>query len=560
MLLAARSTVALHRLLDALPALSGDDRITRLFTLIPGSEFGTDVLSAVEAVGGRLLPWSEALGRSYDLVLAASPKGEPARLPGPRVLLPHGAGFNKAIPSEGSADSASGLDPAFLDPALRDPAFLDPAGDTAPLALYALAHPDQLTRLTAAAPAAARRAKVIGDPTLDRLLASRPLRDRYRAALRTGPRTLIALTSTWGPHSLLGRHPDLPARLAAELPHDEYQLALIVHPNEWSRLGPYELGQRLEPALAAGLVLPHPREEWGAALIAADALVTDHGSTALYYAAVGARPMAAAAGRGCGELIPTSPMGKLLDGIPELIRAEDLVDTLAACRLEPVREAARAAFAHEGDALHRLRGELYELLDLTPRPGRRDAAPLPDPVPAPRAPTAFDVTAETCGQGIRIARHPAGAGPPGHHLAAEHGAATERQLRSAGLLFRRRDRQPSAGPARVTWTADGWARETLDEHPGCRTAAVELSDSAWLLRVRGREHPYVVEVAPLPEGGRRLVRVDPAAAVSAAHVRLVAHGRPPLTTEPVHLTCLIGERTYPVRLRAATDAEARQEL
>ncbi|MFF8714648.1 hypothetical protein ACF07T_24880 [Streptomyces sp. NPDC015184] len=67
-------------------------------------------------VGGRTIPWDEACLRTYDLVLAASPKGELGLLRGSHVLFPHGAGFNKSIPTEGSADSASGLDPEFLMP------------------------------------------------------------------------------------------------------------------------------------------------------------------------------------------------------------------------------------------------------------------------------------------------------------------------------------------------------------------------------------------------------------------------------------------------------------
>jgi hypothetical protein len=243
-LLAARSAVALYRLLDVVPVFSGDDRITRLFTLVPGSDFGVDALSAIEAVGGRTVPWDVARTRTYDLVLASSPKGDLPLLRGRHVLLPHGAGYNKSIPGEG-ADSASGLDPELL---LRD-------GD-APIALHAVSHPDQVTRLAAGDTRAARRAKVIGDPTLERALASRPLRESYRTALETGPRTLLALVSTWGPESLLRQHPDLPARLASHLPHDEYQLALVVHPNERSLLGTFELTERLAPALDAGMILP----------------------------------------------------------------------------------------------------------------------------------------------------------------------------------------------------------------------------------------------------------------------------------------------------------------
>jgi hypothetical protein len=551
-LLAARSTVALHRLLDVLPALAGDERVTRLFTLVPGSEFGGDVLAAIDRLGGRLVPWEEALRGSYDLVLTASPKGE--RPPGPRVLLPHGAGFNKSIPDEGSADSASGLDPAFLT-----------ADGDSPLVLYALAHPGQLTRLGAAAPRVADTARVVGDPTLERLLTSLPRRAAYRAALRTGPRTLIAIGSTWGPHSLLGERPDLPARLAARLPQDEYQLALIVHPNAWSTLRPYDLAQRLEPALAAGLVLARPHEEWASVLVAADALITDHGSTGLYFAAAGARPVLAAC-RGGGELLPDSPMGRLLDAVPELpplpdagrdaaLDAGPVEQALAAWHPGPVEAAAREAFACRGEGLTRLRAELYRLLGIPPRPGPADAAPLPDPAPAGRTPAAYDVRAEVTADGVRVERRPAGSGAPGHHLAAEHGAAPPRLARSAGLLLRRATAARGGGPARVVWTADGWTRDTLDAHPGCRTTAAQLSDGAWLVRFRGHEAPYAVEIGPVSEAGRR-VYTDPAVAVSAVHARLTARPGP----VPSELSCLVGPRAFPVRIRAATAAEADREV
>ncbi|GAA3835150.1 hypothetical protein GCM10022403_079900 [Streptomyces coacervatus] len=78
----------------------------------------------------------------------------------------------------------------------------------------------------------ARQAKLIGDLTLEGVLASKPLRDRYRAALGTGARKLLVLVSTWGPESLIRQHPGLPSLLAAQLPHDEHQLALVAHPNE----------------------------------------------------------------------------------------------------------------------------------------------------------------------------------------------------------------------------------------------------------------------------------------------------------------------------------------
>ncbi len=539
-LLAARSAVALYRLLDVVPVFSGDDRITRLFTLVPGSDFGVDALSAIEAVGGRTVPWDVARTRTYDLVLASSPKGDLPLLSGRHVLLPHGAGYNKSIPGEG-ADSASGLDPELL---LRD-------GD-ASIALHAVSHPDQVTRLAAGDTRAARRAKVIGDPTLERALASRLLRESYRSALETGSRTLLALVSTWGPESLLRRHPDLPARLAAHLPHDEYQLALVVHPNERSLLGTFELTERLAPALDAGMILAGPHEEWASVLIAADALVTDHGSAALYYCAIADRPLVSAY-RGGVELIAGSPMHTLLGRIPQLEPVEAIEDAVRAYRPGTGRAAAQATFAHQGDVLNRLRTELYALLGLTPLASGSPLRLLPSPRRPERSPVAFDVHAEITTDAVRIARRPVGTAPPGHHLAVEYGAASENLTRSAGLSYRR---PLLASPARagLAWSSDGWARHALSAYPGCRSAAAILPSGLCLLRIRGHTHPYVVQTEPKDEGDGRVTLPDPAAVASAAHAWLLSEStRPP---SPVRLTCHIGQRDFHVLLRPATGDES----
>ncbi|WSW03698.1 CDP-glycerol glycerophosphotransferase family protein [Streptomyces sp. NBC_01005] len=538
-LFAARSAVALYRLLDALPVFTGDDRITRLFTLIPGSDFGVDALSVIDDIGGRTLPWDEACRRTFDLVLTASPKGELTMLRGQHVLLPHGAGFNKSIPGEGSADSASGLDPQYLMPS-----------DDAPTALYALAHPDQVARLADASPEAAARAKVIGDPTLERILASRSLRDRYRAALGTGARTLIALASTWGPECLLRQRPDLPAELAAHLPCDEYQLALIVHPNEWSLLGGYELTERLAPALDAGMVLAGPYQEWASVLIAADALITDHGSTALYYSAASDRPVVNVH-RGV-ELIPGSPMDVLLRQVPRLGPAEAVRDALEAYRPGPGRAAAQAGFAAQGESLSRLRTEVYALLGLTPPAHRAPPRPLPSPAAATRTPAAFDVHAAISDHGVRVDRRPAGIGLPGHHLAVEYGATGEHLVRSAGLLYCR-PLPPSPAAGEMVWTAAGWAQHALSEYAGCRSAAAIVASGLCVLKVRGDEGTYAVCVEPRSEGGR-IVRIDPAAALSAVHTWSSAHRG--LPGDEFGLDCVIGDRTFRVLVRPATDEEA----
>ncbi|MYX51135.1 translation initiation factor 2, partial [Streptomyces sp. SID8385] len=309
-LVAIRSAVALHRLLDVLPVFDGDDRVRVRFTLVPGSRFDVDALTALDRTGARTMPWQEAISTRHDLVLTASPKGDLHLLPGPRALLPHGAGFGKALGDEGSADVPSGLDPVHL---LADG---EPWAD-----LHALAHEEQALRLARHCPEA-RPAVVVGDPTADRLLRSLPAREQYRAAVGTGPRHLVVLSSTWGPESLVARRPGLAAELLALLPHDAYQVALVLHPNAHSRTGGFDLARWMAPALRAGLVLARPHEEWAALLVAADAVVTDHGSTGLYAAALG-RPVVGAYDGG-RELVPHSPMARLLAETPHLAAARDL--------------------------------------------------------------------------------------------------------------------------------------------------------------------------------------------------------------------------------------------
>jgi hypothetical protein len=539
-LFAARSATPLHRLLDVLPVFVGDDRVERDFTLVPGSDYGLDALVALERAGGHSVPWEQARARAYDLILAASPKGELSLLRGTCVLLPHGAGFSKSVHGEGSPLTASGLDPVFLAPdgdALAD--------------IHALAHPSQVARLAAVSPQAAERATVVGDPTLDRVLTSAGLRERYRAALGTGGRTLIAVTSTWGPESLLRRRPELVAELTAELPHDAFQVALIVHPNERSRLGSFNLAEHLSPALDAGLVLPEPYEEWAAVLVAADAVISDHGSTALYAAALG-RPVVAACDGG-DELIPGTPMAGLLARAPRFSGASSLATQLDGHRPEDARAIAAAAFAEQGRSLGLLRAHLYDLLGLDPPPIRAEARPLPQPSPPPRTPSAFAVRVLREGNEIQVERRPAHSGAAAHHLAAEHGAAGERHAQSAGLLYRRASPAPAdafpPSPHDVAWTAAGWTAYILGAYPGCATAGVVLSPERCLLR--GRSGALLsVRVDARLDGGR-VERTDPAAALSAVHAWL-ADGPAP----PARLDCVIGGRAFAVHVRAATAVEA----
>ncbi|WP_282697305.1 translation initiation factor 2 [Streptomyces sp. CC208A] len=504
MLVAVRSAVALHRLLDVLPVFHGDHRIVTRFTLMPGSDFGVDALAALERAGVRTLPWEEALHARHDLVLAASPKGGLHRLSGRRVLLPHGAGFNKSV-DDGAPGVPSGLDPSYL------------LADGTPWAdLHALAHGDQVARLESRSRLAASRGVVVGDPTLDRFLASVPYREEYRTALGTGARRLVVLASTWGRESLLVRRPGLAAELTALLPYDAYQFALALHPNEHSRIGSFDLSGRLAPALSAGLILAGPYEEWAAVLVAADAVVTDHGSAALYAAALGT-PVVNAYDGG-GEVLPGSPGARLLDAAPRLTAAARLEAALDAASSVDTRPHAARAFTPQGQALARLRAHLYRLLGLSPlSEDGPDARAFPRPSAPSRRPPAFAVRIRVAGDTVSVTRVPARTREAFHHLCAEFPAAGPRHLQSAGVLWRRAGTDTASGPL-AAWTAEGWTERALEEYPGCRTAAAVLDRRRILVRHRSAG-VFTARVEPDRSGGRASYP-DPSAVVSAVHARL----------------------------------------
>ncbi|WP_306457879.1 translation initiation factor 2 [Streptomyces sp. SA15] len=376
------------------------------------------------------------------------------------------------------------------------------------------------------------------------------------------------LASTWGEESLLRRRPSLPAELAAVLPHDEYQLALVLHPNERVELGRFELEQRLAPARDAGLLLPDAYEEWAAVMIAADAVITDHGSAALYAAALD-RPVLAAYDGGA-ELLPDSPMATLLNRVPpfaapdpeNLEDLEDLEDPggIAAAirdhhhRPGTMRALTETVFAEHGHGLERLRAELYALIGVEPPSAPVVPRLFPDPSPAPVTPHAFAVRIRHGdGEFVHVTRHPAHFPPPtpAHHLAAEVGTAGVRHTQSAALLYRRTG-PAGAHSSGTVHTAADWTVRVLADHPGGRrTAAVIVSDIHCL--VRPHSGPLLsVRISPCqePDG---LTYADPAAVLSAVHATLTDERTDPA---PTSLTCAIGSRAFAVRLSPATPDEA----
>jgi hypothetical protein len=358
-----------QRLLDVVRLLEPDLRIQSVFTVAPDvfSDGADDFLRGLHPV---IIPWAQAIRLPWDLVLAAA-YGGLHELHGPVVVVPHGAGYSKLAgrPAAGrpAARSVYGLEAQRL---VRD-------GRVVPAAIV-VPHEADLTVLARQCPPARPVATVAGDPSYDRVVASLPYRASYRRALGVGHgQTLVVAASTWGRYSLFGQDPELPARLARELPAGDHRVVVLLHPNVWFGHGIRQVRAWLSGCGRHVLDLLPPAADWRGVLAAADVLVGDLGSSAVYAAVAPVPILLAAAER--SEVHPDSPGGLLAATAPRLRPRQSLPRQLrqAAACYEPGRYAPVAAriTSQPGRFSLNMRRLLYGLLRLPPPVAAPTAAP-----------------------------------------------------------------------------------------------------------------------------------------------------------------------------------------
>ncbi|MGW1680508.1 hypothetical protein [Saccharopolyspora sp. NPDC002376] len=344
-----RTLTALDRLLDVLPLLADDMRVETRFTVAAGSEFATNLTEQLHRSGAQVVSW-EDVGKDFDLAISPSGNGPLHELEAPVLTLPHGAGHNKLRATEtGVAEEVSGLSRAQL---VHE-------GRVVPTVI-GLSHQNQLPQLQQHCPEAVPRAEVIGDPCYARLTASLPMREQYRSALGVGDRKLVVVASTWGPQSLFGERGDLAKLLTTALPAD-HRTALVLHPNVWAKYEQLQLETWLRTALRNDLLLVPRLRKWQAALIAADVVVTDHGSLALYAACLG-KPLLLAA-FGDHEVAPGSPVELLGQRAKRLDPTGDLLAQLTAATPVPDHQQLAEMSFQEKPVQH-LRELIYRRLEL----------------------------------------------------------------------------------------------------------------------------------------------------------------------------------------------------
>ncbi|MFJ2089197.1 hypothetical protein ACIOEW_07995 [Streptomyces sp. NPDC087901] len=383
-----------------------------------------------------------------------------------------------------------------------------------------LSHPEQVDRLCAACPEAAPTAVLAGDPCFDRMLAARPYRERFRRALgvRAGQR-LVVLSSTWNPASLFGDGgtdggsgaddvlPALLPRLAREFPVDEYRFAAVLHPNIWHGHGPGQIRAWLDRARRCGLVLIDPLEGWRQALLAADAVIGDHGSVTYYAAALGTPVLLAAAP--LHELDPDAPISAFMREAPRLDpgaplrgQVEQLVD-----RHRPLSGPAEFTTSVPGEAAVRLRALFYSMMG-APEP---EWAATLEPLPLPRleaatvtAPLHVLTRVDRPGE-VSVTRWPGAPSAAGDvHMAVHEDTRDVDQLELADVIYRDGlPDDPRFGSPSM------WTDEVLQRYQGCSLAAFVIGPDTCVVRPRRGDLLRLVGVG-----------VDPGACASALHALL----------------------------------------
>jgi hypothetical protein len=276
--------------------------------------------------------------------------------------VPHGAGHNKLVVSR-TADGAVAARGAYG----LDQQNLVRGGRVVPAAIV-LPHRADLAILGRQCPEALPVAEVAGDPCYDQILLSRPRRADYRRALGVPPGALLLVTaSTWGTASLFGQLTDLHDRLLAELPQDRYRVIALTHPNVWYGHGPRQVRAWRGGAMRRGLALVPPEAEWLGAILAADAVIGDAGSSTVYAAAAGV-PVVLGTFPG-EEVVPGSAAAVLADTAPRLVPdapiAGQLADAVRCHRAELSASVAARVTSEPGRFDRNMRRLIYRMLGLT---------------------------------------------------------------------------------------------------------------------------------------------------------------------------------------------------
>jgi len=552
-LVVVHTMTAWNRLADILPVFDSDRRVQLVFTFPDVSNVTGDVERQLGESGGVIIPWARALSDTFDLAVSVHHSGDLHRISAPLAVLSHGIGYTKRSRTENREPRTENREPRTenREPRTenREPRTENVYGlgrewlvrnGSVPDAVV-LAHDGDRRRLAESAPEALPSAVVAGDPCYDRMQASQGFRAAYRQALGVAPEaTVVTVSSTWGPDSLLGRFPDLIDDLLSELTLDDHVVAAIAHPNVWFAHGPLQLRMWLADALRSGLRLIPPVSGWQQTIIASDIVVGDHGSVTGYAAANGIATLLAAYPR--HEVASGSAIDLLGDLAPRVHPAQPLSEQIARAMAdhdgERLRSVAALATSRPGESADALRSAFYRLLKLSP----------PEHSPPVFPYTAADLQPHRAAlQACWVAREWHGE----HTVSVRRWPAdvTARRLRGhrtadaclvAHLEHPRYDLRSNADvivlPDQSAGVPDEIFARTLEQQPGCAAVAAPTGKGRLRMRIRGG----TMLEASFPD---RIPGPMPAAIAAAVLSDRFTANHPPMT-----LTILLGEQRIPVHV------------
>lgn len=382
-------------LLELLTVFRDDPRVAVHITIDSATPVHTDTSAFLHDHGIEAVDWDATHRHDAHLVLTASTVADVTGFDAPLVVLTSGSSLQRH-----TIDSATGQ--LHLHGV--------PSAECAKLPnLHMLvAHSGRQERLSNQDRDLAARTTVVGDPVHDRLIASQRMRHCYREELSISEdHQLILVAASSGPHSLLGHHPHLAERLLTQLPRDRYRVAAALHPDIWSWHGAWQVRNALHAAREAGLILLPPWTGWGAALVAADCVVADHGPLALYAAALD-HPILLGTSEDTPD--PDTPLAELAKSAPRLDPDDDLRrhvhDAITQHNTGRYAQVAEAAFDTVEATPRRIANQLYELLGLTGGTARLHT--LTAPHASAQEPVAFNIRTRYDERGVlTVERFPA---------------------------------------------------------------------------------------------------------------------------------------------------------
>ncbi|MBB4957697.1 hypothetical protein [Micromonospora polyrhachis] len=344
-----------------------DEPRVRLHYSVPsGTSEGSAAILA--AAGGVRIPWQELDIAYFDLVLAAEPTLV-SGISGPAIVL-------GPDPIQQETAGPRGVEL----PGVELPGAEAPPGHRSTPRSWALAHQRQRDRLRARYSGPALPCVVVGDPTYDRLIASKPMRSDYRTAVKVcAGQNLVLVALAGDPGSWFDRSTKLLRRLSRELPAVKYRLMLLLPSGAGYAPGIRQARARISGADGNRFMLIEPEIDWRSILIAADQVVGEYGTVTGYAAAIG-RPVWLTDGPKTG--VP----GSIAESVLSVASFIDPVVPL--CQQIPTSVARRAAGRYEivdrltsmpGRSACALRSQIYPLLRLDGPQGRTRYRPVPVP-------------------------------------------------------------------------------------------------------------------------------------------------------------------------------------